>query len=436
MQAGLYAHILQADWAALRKQHSGQLVARLTGDLETVSLFLSEKMPQLISALLQLAGAFGFLYVMDRRLAIVVVVVIPVMVVLAQLYMRKMRRYQMEVRNEETAVQQHVQETMQHSLVIKTLGRIAYAGEQLGTHHQQLQKLVIRNTRYSAMAALLVNLSFVVGYLIAFFWGIHSLSKGIITFGALIAFIQLVGQIQMPIRTLVNYVSIFVNTFTATERLMEIEEMEPEEPIADEEEVKFEGLKVEHVSFAYEDGETILDDWSAEFRPGSVTALVGTTGSGKTTFISLLMGLLHPQSGRIVPTDRRLFSYVPQGNSLMSGTIRENLLYGNPKATEEEIREALRIAKADFIWEKEEGLEWPCGERGTGLSEGQAQRVGIARALLRKAPVLLLDEAFSALDSETAEAVLDGILKDKNRTVIYITHRDKLMPKADQVVRI
>lgn len=428
LQSQLYYHLISVEWSSLRKQHSGQMMSRLTQDVETVSNFISEKLPQLLAAMVQFCGAFVFLYKMDKRLALVVVIVIPILVLLAQAYMHRMRRYNHEVRDEESKIQAYIQENLQHTLILKTLELIDRSAGILRTHHTDLQRLVRRNTKYSAAAALIVNSSFVVGYLIAFFWGIHSLSIGVISFGAMIAFIQLVGQIQSPIRTMVSYVGIFISTSTATERLMEVDNMPIEEPM-ERIDVLTEPIRVDNITFGYDPEHPILKNWSATFEPGTVTAIVGHTGSGKTTLISLLLGLMKPQSGKISPVSRSLYSYVPQGNTLMSGSVRENLLMGNPKATDEEMWEVLRVTDAEFVFKHPKGLDMPCGERGIGLSEGQAQRIAISRSLLRKAPVLLFDEVFSALDSATAQKVFGNILRTYKSTILYITHREALMPK-------
>jgi len=435
LQESIYARLLQSDWQALHRQHTGQLMNRLQEDAADVASFMSEHFPQLITALLQFVGAFVFLYWMDWRLAVLVVVMTPIMLLAAHYYIRRMRQYRHDQRESESSVQAFMQETLQHSLVIKTFEQTDSANRMLQDRHGNLREVIARNTRYSAAAALLVNMAFVAGYLCAFFWGVHQLAAGVITFGALIAFVQLVGQIQEPLRRLTGYASVFAGTFTAVERLLELEEM----PRAAEfspapVDMDADSIRLDHVTFAYDGGQPVLNDWTARFPKGSVTAIVGPTGAGKTTLISLLLGLLRPQEGEVT-THPSLFAYVPQGNTLLSGTIRHNLQFGNPQATDEEMREALRISDAEFVLESEQGLDMLCGERGGGLSEGQAQRVAIARALLRMAPVLLLDEAFSALDSATASGIMERLVKS-DRTIIYITHREALVPMATQVLRV
>ena len=435
LQAGEYARLLQAPWLYLRKQHSGTLTNTLIDDIDTVSAFLSEQFPALITSVLQFVGAFVFLCVLDWRLALVIVVVTPAIIVAAQLYIRRMRRHRHQVRADEASIQAFIQESLQHSLMLKALNRTTYASALLDEQHARYQQSFMRMTRYSALAMVLVRSAFVAGYLIAFFWGAYSLSVQAITFGAMIAFVQLVGRIQQPMRTLVGYVGTFVNVSTAAERLCSLQNVSA--PLLMRE-TRGEGLlAVNDLSFTYPDSnEPVLSHINATIPAGSLTVVVGKTGIGKTTFVQLLLGLLPAPEGSItVPVQG--FTYVPQGNTLLSGTIRYNLLFGNPAATDEAMREALHLADADFVLNDERGLDYPCGERGSGLSEGQAQRIAIARALLIDAQVLLLDEAFSALDTPTAQTILKNIRTARPaQTIICITHRESLIPHADQVIKL
>lgn len=436
LQAGEYARLLQAPWLYLRKQHSGTLTNTLIDDIDTVSAFLSEQFPALVTAVLQFVGAFVFLCVLDWRLALVIVVVTPAIIVAAQLYIRRMRRHRHQVRADEASIQAFIQESLQHSLMLKALNRTTYASALLDEQHDCYQQSFMRMTRYSALAMVLVRSAFVAGYLIAFFWGAYSLSVQAITFGAMIAFVQLVGRIQQPMRTLVGYVGTFVNVSTAAERLNNLHQPTETNNLQI---LKSSNLQitVSDLSFTYPDSdEPVLSHINATIPAGSLTVVVGKTGIGKTTFVQLLLGLLSAPEGSItVPVQG--FTYVPQGNTLLSGTIRYNLLFGNPAATDEAMREALHLADADFVLNDERALDYPCGERGSGLSEGQAQRIAIARALLIDAQVLLLDEAFSALDTPTAQTILKNIRTARPaQTIICITHRESLIPHADQVIKL
>lgn len=438
LQAGEYARLLQSPWLFLRKQHSGTLTNTLIEDIGTISSFLSEQFPALITAVLQFIGAFAFLCVLDWRLAIVIIVVTPTLIIAAQFYIRRMRRHRHQVREDQAFIQSFIQESLQHSLLLKALNRTTFASALLDERHAGYQQSFMRMTQYSALAMVLVRTAFAAGYLIAFFWGTYSLSVHAITFGALVAFVQLVGRIQQPMRTLIGYVGTFVNVSTAAERIAAISSQQSavsSQPSAVSHQQS--DIEVRDLSFTYPDSdEPVLSHLNADIPVGSLTAVVGKTGIGKTTFVQLLLGLLPVEEGSLVVPSAG-FTYVPQGNTLLSGTIRYNLLFGNPAATETAMREALHIADADFVLDDERGLDYPCGERGTGLSEGQAQRIAIARALLIDAPALILDEAFSALDTPTAETILRNIRTARPQlTLICITHRDNLIPHADQVIHL
>ena len=438
LQAGEYARLLQSPWLYLRKQHSGTLTNTLIDDISTVSSFLSEQFPALVTAVLQFIGAFAFLAILDWRLAIVIIVVTPALILAAQIYIRRMRRHRHQVRADQASIQAFIQESIQHSLLLKALNRVTYASSLLDEHHECYRQSYMRLTRYAALAAVLVRAAFALGYLVAFFWGTYSLSVHAITFGAMIAFIQLVGQIQQPMRTLIGYVGTFVNVSTATERIAAISsQLSTVNSQLSTVNSQLPTIKVSDLSFTYPDsGEPVLSHLSADIPQGSLCAVVGKTGIGKTTFVQLMLGLLPIDKGAVIVPERGM-AYVPQGNTLLSGTIRYNLLFGNPSASDEAMREALHLADADFVLDDPRGLDYPCGERGSGLSEGQAQRIAIARALLMDAPVLLLDEAFSALDTPTAQTILANIRKARpEQTVICVTHRDAILPLADQVIHL
>ena len=439
LQAGEYARLLQSPWLFLRKQHSGTLTNTLIDDISTISSFLSEQFPALITAVLEFIGAFAFLCVLDWRLAIVIIVVTPALIVAAQFYIRRMRRHRHQVREDQASIQSFIQESLQHSLLLKALNRTTYASALLDERHSDYQQSFMRMTQYSALAMVLVRFAFVAGYLIAFFWGAYSLSVHAITFGAMVAFIQLVGRIQQPMRTLIGYVGTFVNVSTASERIAALSSHPTtlNSQLLSTLNSQHSTITVHDLSFTYPDSdEPVLTHINATIPAGSLTAVVGKTGIGKTTFVQLLLGLLPVEQGSVVAPSVG-FAYVPQGNTLLSGTIRYNLLFGNPSATESAMREALHLADADFVLDDERGLDYPCGERGSGLSEGQAQRIAIARALLIDAQALILDEAFSALDTPTAETILRNIRTARHQlTLICITHRDNLIPQADQVIHL
>jgi len=448
MRKNLFSRLLGSEWTALRTYHTGNLMNRMERDVTDVVNFATEVVPSFITTCVQFVGAFLFLFFMDSTLAVIIVCVVPFFIISSKLYVKKMRRLSHDARESESRIQAIIQETLQHVLVVKTLQRVERFTESLSNEQQSLHKTVLRRTRYSTVSATLLNMGFATGYFVTFAWGASNLSKGLISYGAMLAFIQLVGQIQGPVRNLSRFIPVFITSFTAAERLMELEEIKQEEVVGSQKLNDTAGLKIESISFAYKpDRRLVFDNFSHTFPPRSVTAIVGETGSGKTTLIRLLLSLLKPQGGHIyltgkddqchpaTPSMRCNFAYVPQGNSLLSGTIRSNLLLPRPEATEKELRDALTTAAAEFVFNLPDGLDTPCGESGDGLSEGQAQRIAIARALLSEGSICIFDEATSSLDPETERTVLERVTTQcRNRTLIFITHRTEVLKYADEQI--
>lgn len=461
MRLHIFTKLMNGEWNALRTFHSGNLINRMEQDVNGIVNFLTESIPSLVCTLTQFTGAFFFLFFMDKQLACIVVLILPFFVICSKLYVKRMRKITHNIRDKESAVHSTIQECLQHVLIIKTLRRAVMAAERLHNLQNTLHKEVIHKTRYSTLSSGLINAGFAIGYFATFTWGVFSLQSNVITYGALIAFIQLVGQIQSPVRTLSKFVPIFIEAFTAAERIMEIEQIQQEkatQPTGTTKELSdpshCTGIKISNLTFAYPSNEqkaskNIFKDFSYDFRPGNIIAIVGETGAGKTTLIRLLLALTQQTEGNILLYDEKgnsapinastrcAFSYVPQGNTLLSGTIRENLQWGNPQATDTEMKLALRDAAAHFVFDKPEQLDSRCGEMGDGLSEGQAQRIAIARALLQKAPILLLDEATSSLDPETESMVLKNIVSHHTtQTIILITHRPEALKYCQQTLRL
>lgn len=446
LQQQMMERVLRSEWQGKGAHHSGDILNRLEGDVNTVVIFLTEVLPGALSTLLLFTGAFCYLYSMDKVLALVTIVIVPVCLLLSKVYVRKMRRLNRSVRDSDSGIQSVMQEIVQHLLVIKTLESDRMMMGKLAASHAELRHNVVKRTGFSVMSHLTVNLGFAVSYLVAFGWSAMRLSAGTLTFGGMTAFLQLVNRIQSPARSLTQLIPRSVGALTAAERLMELEDV-PEERIGENIIVPAPcGVAFEDVSFRYEqDSRYIFRDFSHTFRPGTATAIVGETGAGKTTLIRLVLALVRPTSGKVViGEDRQEMThlhrcnlvYVPQGNTLMSGTVRDNLLLGNPDATDDELRDALRKSCCDFVFELPEGLETVCSEHGGGLSEGQAQRIAIARALLRNRPVMLFDEATSALDPDTERQLLENVRTLRDKTLIFITHRMAVCDYCDEVLRL
>ncbi len=448
MQQRMLDRILRSQWHGKEHFHSGDVLNRLEFDVANVVDFLTQTIPNTLSVFAMFVGAFCYLFAMDAVLALITVAIIPVFIGLSRVYVNRMRKLTKDVRAEDSRVQSALQETIQHRMLIKTLESETMMVNRLEQTQGVLRHKVVKRTVFSVFSNTILNIGFALGYLVAFLWAAVRMSANSLSFGGMTAFLQLVNRIQSPARSLTRLVPAFVSVFTAAERLMELEESpldEQGEPVALEAPC---GIRLEHVDYAYEDGEDVLRDLSFDFKPGTCTAVLGETGAGKTTLIRLILGLIMPKSGRaeiyssvndsasLSPLTRCNLAYVPQGNTLLSGTVRDNLRLGKFSATDEEMMQALRMSCAEFLFDMPEGLDTICGEQGSGLSEGQAQRIAIARALLRDCPVLLLDEATSALDPDTERQLLANILSDKKRTVIFITHRLAVKDYCDLTLTI
>lgn len=448
MQQRMLDRILRSEWTGKESHHSGDVLNRLEQDVGTVVSFLTETIPNTISVVAMFVGAFLYLFSMDKVLAFVIVGIIPVFVLLSKLYIGQMRRLTRQVRDSDSKVQSVLQETIQHRMLIKTLESDSVMVDRLESTQSELRHRVVKRTAFSVVSNFILNAGFSVGYLIAFLWAALRMADQTLTFGGMTAFLQLVNRIQGPARDLTRLAPVFVGVFTAAERLMELEENPLEEqgdPIPLTAPC---GVRLEHITYAYDDGDSnVIEQLDFNFYPGSCTAVLGETGAGKTTLIRLILALLHPNEGKVIlynqqeqkelsPLMRCNFVYVPQGNTLMSGTIRDNLRLGKLNATEEEIKAALEMSCASFVMELPNGLDTVCTEAGGGLSEGQAQRISIARALLRNRPIMLFDEATSALDPETERQLLHNILSHHDKTVIFITHRPAVVDYCDQTLHL
>ena len=441
--------LLQSEWQGKERFHSGDVLNRMVQDLGSVVAVITSTIPFAVITVIQLVASFFLLYSMNRTLAIVLVLILPFFSLLSRFYVNRMRRMTKAVRESESHIHSVMQESLQHKTIVKTLEQSNGMMSRLAKWQEQLFGEVIVRTRFSILSRGLVSMGFSAGYLTAFLWGVFSIQSGTVTFGVMTAFLQLVGRIQRPLADLARMIPTLVSALTSAERLIELEEL-PMEPTGEPIHIEgMAGIRFDDVSFQYADGEEeVITHLNENFTPGSMTAVLGETGAGKTTLIRLILALIHPTSGRITiydakhevnvsPQTRNNLVYVPQGNTLFSGTIRDNLLLGRPNATDEQLWEVLRVACAEFVLSLPEGLDTKCGEQGGGLSEGQAQRIAIARSLLRPGSVLLFDEATSALDPDTERLLLERLAEARGqRTVIFITHRPSVLEYCNRVLRV
>ena len=429
--------------------HSGDISSRLTKDIEVVSETTTDTLPQMCITAIQLVGAFLLLHYFDRWLAWALLIMTPMAILMAKFIGRKLRQMTLDIRQDESRIQMQVQEGMENNAVLRAMGSQEWMTGRLDTMQQKLKGNIMRRTRFTIMIRIIMGCAFGLGYLTAFIWGGLQLRAGAITFGVMTSFLQLVGQIQHPVMQLLNLVPQVIHSTASIDRLIELENLESEAD-ASTLHPTLSGIRFNNVSFKYAGGDRqILSDFTHDFRPGTKTALMGETGIGKTTLFRLMLGFISPQSGSITlygndgttmpagSSTRPDFVFVPQGNTLMSGTIRFNLQIADPDATDDKLLEALHTACADFVQELPDGLDTMLGERGSGLSEGQAQRIAIARGLLRPGSILLLDEISSSLDAPTESELYTRLFKAyPQKTMIFITHRQAVTTLCDETLSL
>ncbi|MBQ5643802.1 MAG: ABC transporter ATP-binding protein [Bacteroidaceae bacterium] len=442
MQQRAFARLMHSVWTGKEQFHSGDVMNRLIRDANEITSVITDTLPAALCVCVRLVFAFLYLFHFDPWLALIVLVMAPLFLLLSKVYIKKMRMLTREIRNTDSRIQSILQESIQHRMVLKTLEQTDGMVERLAQTQDQLHRQVKHKTLFSSFSNLTVNMGFTAGYLLTFIWGVYRLDADAITYGTMLAFIQLVGQIQGPFRDMTRFVPSIISALTAAERMEQMEQTPIEKSSGRQFFPQGAGIRLRNVTYRYKDGHrNIMEDFSHDFKPGSTTAILGETGAGKTTLIRLVLALLSPVKGSVEfydnernvpasPDTRCNLVYVPQGNTLLSGTIRDNLLLGNSDATEAEMHQALGMACADFVLSLPNSIDTVCGEGGTGLSEGQAQRIAIARALLRQGNILLLDEATSALDQETEQQLIANIsaqAKERHQTILFITHRPAMV---------
>lgn len=440
----LFSQLLYTRWQELSLLHSGDMLTRFIKDSDDVVNAIVTTLPLCIVSAAQFVGALAFLYILDPMLAIILGVFLPIIALFGRSYYRLMHKYTREVKESESQITSMVEENLLNQSVIRTFERQESELERLEDLQSRLHGSVNKRTGVSVVANLIMGVAFNGGYITAFLWSAYGLIKERITFGSMTAYIQLVGRIQRPLYDLMRFFPTLITAKASMERLIYLTDFAKEDC---SESAPLDGnvtLLVDRLTFGYQDSaKPVLRNFSMMVKSGNMVALMGKTGAGKTTFLRLLLGLVKPDSGNIRIANETLsldvseqtrsnFVYVPQGGSLFSGTIRDNLLLGDPNADDTMLHRVLTTAAADFVFELPDGLDTVLGESGSGLSEGQAQRIAIARALLRKGKILLLDEATSALDIETKNRFLHNLKTSlNNRIAIFITHSEEVANFCD-----
>lgn len=445
----VFSHLLYTKWIEVNALHSGDVLTRIIKDTDDIIKTLISTLPLLVTSVLQLLGAFTILFLMNPVLALVLGFAMPILLFFGKPYYIKMRDYTRQIKESESSITSMMEENLLNQLVVRTYERQESEITRLGNLQTELKNKVEKKTTVSAWARFVSGIAFSGGYITAFIWGAWGIAAKSITFGTVTAYLQLVNQIQRPLFDLMRLLPTIISAQSASARLSFLHTLKTEEM---GEKQFLEGdvsLIINNITYAYHNEKLpVITDFSLQARPGEMIAVMGETGAGKTTLIRLILSLIEPDKGTIVirndaesinvsPATRSNFVYVPQGNTLFSGTIRDNLLIGNPEADDEMLVKALEIASATFVLNLPEGLDTVLGVGGSGVSEGQAQRIAIARSLLRPGKILLLDEATSALDTNTEKSFLTNLKKQiGNRIVLFITHHNEVANYSDRVYRI
>jgi ABC-type multidrug transport system fused ATPase/permease subunit len=445
----LFENLTRSDWSAFLKYHSDDFLTRLTSDVSVVAQGITGTLPDMVALGANILAAMAVLLFYSPMLAVFAFVLGPAGVLFSRIWGREIKQYHLKIQESESGIRENLHESLQNMLIVKAFRLEERSAERVNG----LQKEKLINTIHRAWAGTFANIvlsvSYYTGYCLAFFWGAFQIAvtRGAFSFGTFSAFLQLVGQVQGPFSALASSIPQLIQSYASAGRLMEIDAIPQETAGSEPVRLSEAGLRFANVNFAYRPQQPILNGASFEVKPGEISAVTGPSGEGKTTMAHLMLCLLKPELGSISFIDgsggtltdanpRVNIAYVPQGNTLFSGTISDNLRLGAPGATNEEMEEALRAACAwKFVRELPEGLETTLGEHGIGLSEGQAQRIAIARAFIKKSPVLILDEATSALDGDTEFEVLSHV-NEMGRTCIIITHRMSALSVCNRVYRI
>lgn len=445
----VFSHLLYARWQSLGQIHSGDMLTRIIKDTDDLVMLLTSALPNFILSGAQLAASLVMLYVLSPVLAIILGVGMPLVLLFSKAFYRRMLDFSNQIKQTESRINSQMQEALGNQTVIRTFERQEAEIDHLRLNQGKLYRNVRQRIGLTIYANMMVSAAFSGGYIIAFLWSAYGLKHGTITFGMMTTFLQLVNRIQRPMIDLMGSLPTIIASKAGIDRLVNLLEFKVEQ--RDKRTLLSEVLRLRasQVSFRYEeDSPWVFRDFEMSVEAGSMVAVMGRTGAGKTTLLRLLLGLVHPTEGRleliseqrtlrISEATRSNFIYVPQGNSLFSGTIRDNLLVGDATADDRRLREVLSIASADFVFDLPHGLDTVLGERGAGLSEGQAQRIAIARSLLRPGRILLLDEATSALDGATEQAFLKNLRQHLGgRIILFITHHSAVAEACDQVIHL
>ena len=459
IRSDVYEHITFSKWEDIRKYHSGDLLNRIEGDVGAVSGSIVSYIPGVFTKSAQFLGCLIVVLYYDPTMAIFAFMSAPFLVVSSRITAKMVRKYNKESREMNGKIISFYSESIQNLQTIKAFDLTKRYVEQLKTNLSLYRKIRLAHDKFSIVMTLCMSLIGLVVAYTCYGWGVYRLWQGAISYGTMTLFLQISGQLTSSFSALVALVPSAISIATAAGRIMEITDLPLEESRDEKKAEKMAAsadkngitLRCENLTYTYPDGDKpVVNNISFSAAPGETIAFIGPSGEGKTTVLRLILGLVEADSGIITmkaenseeinvsESTRRFCSYVPQGNAVFSGCIADNLRIVRPEATDDELIEVLKTADAwSFIEKLPEGIYTPISEKGVNFSEGQVQRISIARAILRDAPVIVMDEATSALDAATEETVLANMMKAyPNRTRIITTHRPSMLKYCTRIYRI
>lgn len=449
LRSYLFTLICRKRYSQISRYHSGDILNRLTSDVDVVVSSSVSIIPSVVSTVAKITAGIGAMIFMNPIIAAVILVLGITVPAIGRAINKKYKYMHKECQRTEGKTRSFMQECFENIVVIKSFASEKPFVKRLTVFMEDNFRLKIKRTGISVLASICLYTFFTAGYYAVLLWGAGGLAAGTLTYGTLMAFLQLISQLRAPLQNVSGILPQYYSALASAERLIELEKTEDEKPPLEKESAdrlkdNFESLEINGLCFGY-GREAVIENCSFKIEKNKITAVTGESGSGKSTLFKLILGLYSPTAGSItvngkIPVDasvRWLFAYVPQGNMVLSGTVKDNITLCNPDVDEERLINAAKAAEIyDYISSLPDGFDTVLSERGAGLSEGQIQRISIARALLTEAPVLLLDEATSALDETTETRVLENIKAMSAKTVVFITHRNTSLKVCDRIIRV
>ena len=455
IQADIFDKIVDADWLSINQYSKGDVLNRFNGDISTVSSNAISWLPTIIIAIYNFIATFLVILHYDWVMAFIALGSAPFMLLMSRFLIKKQREYNKKVREMSSKLMTFEVETFYNLDTVKSFGIADYYSEKMRMWQKKFRDISLKYNLFTIKTNILLSVLGMLVQFISFGYCLFRLWTHDITYGTMTLFLQQRSNLSSSFNSVVSIIPSFLNSSVSAHRIRELVELPKEVHIPESSQLdalaeKGFQIRMHEVDFSYVEGNQVIVNSAFQACPGEIVALVGPSGEGKTTMIRLILGLIRPEKGQAViigsnggevemnAETRHLFAYVPQGNTILSGTVAENMRMVKRDAADEEIIEALKVACAwDFVKNMPDGINSNVGERGRGLSEGQAQRIAIARAVLRNSPILLLDEATSALDVTTERMVLRNIIQQKpNKTCIVTTHRPSVLSMCQRVYRV